>query len=94
MTDDKIPNAFLIEPKIDENGGATVVLLDRIEPGQAPDYQTRGRVSCVACDEWCWLGDKTYEAVLSGAVVGLCLVCAGRMIPNSDSRVGRIDDSK
>lgn len=47
-----------------------VVVLDRIEPGREPPYCVHGRATCVACPEW--LGDKTYQAVISGEAEPLC----------------------
>lgn len=58
-----------------------VVILDRIEPGWTPPYCTHGRTACIGCAEWVWLGDRTYQAVASGAALPLCLDCAHRLIP-------------
>lgn len=58
------------------------VVVDRIEPGQPkPDYCIHGRVTCAGCDEWCWLGDRTYEAVRSGRYAPLCRQCVASLPP-------------
>lgn len=59
-------------------GVTNVVILDRIEPGKEPDYCVHGRATCMACDEWVWLGSKTVTIVASGEAKPLCSQCAGR----------------
>lgn len=72
-----------------------IVVLDRIEPGEPqPDYCTYGRASCVRCNEWCWLGDKTAEAVAVGGAAPLCLVCATQHIDSPDYRIGHLSDTR
>lgn len=59
-----------------------LVLLDRIEPGEPkPDYCVHGRATCVACDDWCWLGDQTHDAVKSRRALPMCRQCAAKLLP-------------
>lgn len=72
-----------------------VVVLDPIEPGAGkPEYCIHGRVTCVGCGDWCWLGHQTYEAVSSGAVAPVCKPCAGQYIPAGLERSGNIQDHR
>jgi hypothetical protein len=75
-----ITGVQLVQPKR-KNGGVDIVLLDRIEPGVTPEYCIHGQTACFGCNEWCWLGDKTYEVVASGGAAPLCMQCAHQMIP-------------
>ena len=52
-----------------------IVVIDRSVVGQKPDYCVHGETFCMRCGENCWLGDKTAEAMLSGARP-LCHDCA------------------
>ncbi len=75
--------------------GAGYVLLDRIDPAvpaQDLPYCTHGRVSCVGCQEWCWLGHKTHDVVASGEAAPLCLECAHRLIPKGAKPTHHIED--
>lgn len=70
----------------------TVVILDRIEPGQTPPYCTHGRATCMGgCGEWVWLGSETLTVVQAGTVP-LCRQCATRLIPAGTTPVRHIDD--
>jgi hypothetical protein len=71
-----------------------VVLLDRIEPGWTPPYCTHGRATCITCDEWCWLGDKTHEVVVSGRAAPMCMQCAARLVPTDAERAGHVQDHR
>lgn len=71
-----------------------VIVLDRIEPGVVPPYCTHGRATCVACDEWVWLGDKTGQAVTSKAALPLCLQCARRLLPPTARPVRNLGDHR
>jgi len=72
-----------------------VVVLDRIEPGEPePAYCVHGRCTCIACDEWCWLGDQTFPVVQSGQVLPLCQPCATRLITPQTPTVGNLKDSR
>lgn len=60
----------------------SVVILDRIEPGETPPYCTHGRATCVGgCGEWCWLGSETSKVVTSGEALPHCRQCAARLVP-------------
>lgn len=73
----------------------TIVVLDRIEPGQPkPDYCIHGKVPCAGCQDWCWLGDKTYDVVKTGQAKPLCHQCAGRLIPAEFRRVANVGDHR
>lgn len=88
-------DAVLVEPEVDENGRGMVVILERVEPGLEPEYCVHGKVSCYRCDEWCWLGDKTYQLVRSGRATGICIQCAEKMnVPGGwdQYRVGNVGD--
>jgi len=80
-----ITDVRLVEPQRSADGKMGLVVLERVEPGVVPDYCVHGKVSCYRCDEWCWLGDHTYELVVSGKYAGICLECAARILP-SDAR--------
>jgi len=76
----------------------TVVVLDRVEPDMAmPAYCVHGRVTCIACPEWCWLGDQTYQVVMAREADPICKQCAARLIPDgrNDPRFfGEIGDHR
>jgi len=61
---------------------ATVVVVDRIEPGSPdPEYCLHGRATCAGgCHEWVWLGSETLAVVQSGEALPLCHQCALRLI--------------
>jgi hypothetical protein len=60
----------------------SVVVLDRSEPGDPlPDYCVHGRTTCIGCNEWVWLGNKTLDVVASGKAAPLCRQCAIRQMP-------------
>lgn len=88
-----IKDARLVWPKRDENGGA-VVIVERIEPGATPAYCVHGKVSCYWCDEWCWLGDKTYELVVSGDAAPMCRECGSALIPQDMTAVENVKDHR
>lgn len=69
------PPFQFINPK-PKAGGWTVVVVDRIVDGEQPDYCVHGKVTCHRCEHWCWLGDKTYETVITGEVAPMCVECA------------------
>jgi len=75
-----IKDVRLVRPPV-TGQDMSVVLLDRIEPGVTPEYCVHGKATCYGCDEWCWLGDKTYDVVASGEAVSLCLQCAETRLP-------------
>jgi hypothetical protein len=73
---------------------APVVVLDRIEPGVTPDYCVHGRATCIACPEWVWLGDETYELVKSGAALPLCQPCATKYVTRGTPKIGKVKDHR
>jgi hypothetical protein len=71
------------------------VVLDRVEPGEPkPDYCVHGRVTCAVCYEWCWLGDKTHEAVASGRLTPLCHQCVVQYVSPDVRPVGNLGDHR
>jgi hypothetical protein len=74
--------------------GQTVVVLEVVIPGVTPDYCVHGKATCMGCDEWVWLGDKTFEVVRSGAAAPLCEPCALRLIPPDAELVDRIHNHR
>lgn len=88
-----------VYPERNTDGSSMVVVLERIEPGVTPDYCVHGRVTCYFCDEWCWLGDKTHDQVISGKAAPICLECATEKIPQTSppggpKLMGRLDDTR
>lgn len=71
---------------------ATVIVLDRIEPGVTPEYCCHGRTPCVRCDEWCWLGHASHDVVFTGQALPLCKQCAHEAIPPDVRATSRVDD--
>lgn len=69
----------------------TYVVLDRVESIRQTDtpYCLHGRVTCSTCKEWCWLGSRTLDVVLSGEADPLCHQCANLMYP-PDKRPGAV----
>lgn len=71
-----------------------VVVLDPIVPGApGPAYCVHGRATCLACDNWCWLGDETARVVLSGDAAPLCGTCAQKYCEPT-SLIGHIVDGR
>lgn len=69
------------------------VIVERIELGEPmPDYCVHGRTTCVGCTAWCWLGDKTHDAVKSGRMQPLCVQCADRYLPPNTKPAGNLHD--
>lgn len=92
-----ITGAWLVDPPPpDKDGKGLVVILELVEPGIEPDYCTHGKVTCYRCDEWCWLGDQTFELVRSGKATGICMPCALKLeVPGGwgQYRVGKAGDN-
>ena len=76
-----ITSVDLVYPPRDREKGMTMLVLERVEPGRTPEYCIHGKVTCYACDEWCWLGDETYKLVKGGEAVGICIECATKRFP-------------
>ena len=71
-----------------------VVVLEVIVPGEIPDYCTHGRTTCIACDEWCWLGHATVRIVSDGEALPLCRPCAVKLIPPNAKLLGHVEDHR
>jgi hypothetical protein len=71
-----------------------VIVLDVIEPGVEPDYCTHGRTTCIACDEWVWLGHDTLPVVQSGEALPICVRCATRLIPPESEMLRNVRDHR
>lgn len=55
------------------------VVLDRIPADEAkPLYCVHGRVTCLLCRGWCWLGNVTHGIVVSRQAMPICKECASR----------------
>lgn len=78
----------------DPCAGHPVIVLERIEPGRAPDHCVHGRATCVGCDNWVWLGDATSQVVGSGQALPMCRECAERMIPHDQASFRHVDDHR
>jgi hypothetical protein len=78
------PFVKAVTPKVYPGDRHQVVVLDRIEPGELPPYCVHGRATCINCDEWVWLGDKTHDLVAEQGVAPLCRECANRIIPRGE----------
>ena len=74
-----ITSSQLVKPKL-HDGGYKIVVLDRVEHGVQPAYCTHGKSTCHGCDDWCWLGDHTYELVASGEAMPMCQECAAAAV--------------
>lgn len=70
------------------------VVLERIEPGKLPEHCIHGRVTCMYCDEWCWLGHNSHDVVRAGDAVPMCLPCAIKLIPPGTESVGNLNDHR
>jgi hypothetical protein len=87
-------DAKLVNVKRGPSGGVDVIVLDRIEPGETPEYCTHGRVTCHWCDEWCWLGDNSYDKVSTGVCAPMCLQCAHEYIPRGMTPAENVEDHR
>lgn len=72
----------------------TIVVLERVRPGQMPDYCVHGQVTCIRCGHWCWLGSETYGPVSSRSVDPLCLDCSYEIVPKGTPLKGRLNDHR
>lgn len=90
----KITDVRLIRSPQKPEEGVNLVILERIEPGVEPDYCVHGKVTCIRCADWCWLGDATHEAVKSEAVAPLCKPCAEQVVPKDYQPLGWLHDSE
>lgn len=74
-----------------------MVVLDRVEDLAQDDtpYCVHGRVTCVWCRAWCWLGDSSHREVSAGRLAPLCRPCADRTVrPAGVSRVSNVGDHR
>lgn len=74
-------------------GRRRVIVLDLYDPDQVPDYETRGRTECFACDRWVWLGRQSFGVVLTLEATAICTECAETYIPAGTPRSGHVDDT-
>jgi hypothetical protein len=59
----------------------SVIVLDRVEDIEVPDYCTHGYATCIKCYKPCWLGHETERIVSSGEAYPVCIACASATIP-------------
>lgn len=71
----------LIEPEMDPTKGGRIVVLEKVNPPDRPDYHTCGKVTCWRCGDWCWLGTETYKLVVDERVCPMCRECAKDVLP-------------
>lgn len=89
----QITGVELVQPKA-IGGGMNIIILERVEPGVTPEYCVHGQTTCYGCDDWCWLGDRSYEVVQSGEAAGLCQECALKMIPPGTRPAHNVEDHR
>lgn len=77
-----VQSVELVLPEQTESGEMAIIALERIEPGITPAYVVYGKVTCYGCDEWCWLGNVTFQLIQSGSAAGLCLECVAEKLPD------------
>lgn len=70
------------DPQLVHPDFAKAVFLDRVLSVPKPDYEVYGKTTCVTCDDWCWLDERTYFVVVRGQAAPLCIEC-GQLIPDS-----------
>lgn len=73
-----------------------VVVLERVvDVVGAPEYCVHGFASCTRCEEMCYLGDQTLEAVLRPDVFAMCWQCARTVVaPEQRQDVERLTDHR
>lgn len=78
------PNAQLVTVERPLPGvRASVVSLERVADVVGdPGYCVHGFASCTRCEELCYLGDQTLEAVLTPDTFPLCLQCVQEVVPD------------
>jgi hypothetical protein len=74
-------------------GPQQMVVLDRVEDRPQVDYCIHGKVTCISCDRWCWLGETTYNMVTERIAAPLCMPCAKKYASPSQ-RLGNAEDHK
>jgi len=71
------PQAQFVTHEVPDYRTTNAVILDRIKDIDGdPPYCTHGYATCVKCDEYCYLGNKTAEVVASRQAFPLCRPCA------------------
>lgn len=88
---DEFESVQSIKPQF-YDGRAAVVLLDKVDPDVKPSYHTCGKVTCITCDEWLWLGPKTLQAVQTGKILGICGDCLRKALPEGAEPIATITD--
>lgn len=66
-------------------GPRGVVILDRVDEVSRDEtaYCIHGQTTCMSCQAWCWLGDKTHALVTSGDTAPMCRPCAKDHMDNA-----------
>lgn len=72
----------------------TIVVLERVRADRQPAYCIHGKVTCIGCGYWCWLGSETYGPVAGHLVDPLCMDCAHRIYPKGIRPLGHITDHR
>lgn len=70
-----VTDVALVQPKRHPDGSGPVIVLDRVTQ-ETPPYCVHGRVTCLWCDNWCWLGDRSHDIVKAGEAAPICMECA------------------
>lgn len=86
---EEFPEVTLVTP----TSGA-VLILERVEPGVTPEYCVHGKTTCLWCDEWCWLGEHSYDVVIEGQASPMCRECAAELIPPDSKPVRNVHDGQ
>jgi len=71
-----------------------VVILDRARSDWTPPYCIHGKVTCIGCGYWCWLGSETYKPVEARLIDPLCMECAMRIYPKGMQPAGNLRDHR
>lgn len=87
------PSTELTYRERPRNEPGMIVVVDRIgDIDGLPDYCVHGYATCAACRQFCYLGNKTYEAAMNGAQP-VCLPCANMLIPPTHAQAGHLKDN-
>jgi hypothetical protein len=76
------------------NSEVNLLVLDRVSnPGQPP-YCVHGYCRCISCEEICYLGSETLQAMLdrSRNIFAICHPCARQAIPDGQHRTTGLED--
>lgn len=70
------------------------VVLDRVQLDYTPPYCIHGKVTCIGCGKWCWLGSESYGPVAAREIDPVCMECANRMYPKGTEKLGNLRDHR